>query len=285
MTLLVSWIAVDSRAASSVYLASDSRISWNGLGKFDFGKKVFASRKYPEIFGYCGDVLFPLMILSQIVDSIDSDLLFTHGLSCKSKSRIVMKRMAESFKLYPNEVNSIVGDSFEVLHCSRDDKQNFSCHRIAWKKKSKRKWSLTEMKACEISDKAFILGSGSKEFEAKFKLYLEGENARTSRSIFQCLCDTLADMEDKYCGGAPQLAGIYRKPGSAGRLYGIIWQKKRYFEGMQIDNYPDNNLNNIEWRNELFEICDGKSKKIKKGAQRQPNPIRDKEATPHAALD
>lgn len=251
--------------------------------KYDFGKKVFACKMYPEIFGYCGDVLFPVMMLSQIVDSIDADLLFLKEYSCKEKTRVVMKRMAESFKKYPNEVDSITSPSFEIIHCSRDSNQNFSCFKIGWNKRNKRKWSLSEMKPCKVSERTFILGSGAKEFESKFKMYLESNDSRTSRSLFQCLCHTLAEIEDKNCGGAPQLAGIYRQPESGGRLYGIIWGKKRYFEGMQIDNYPKEKLNNIEWRNELFEICNGQTKRIKENAQRQPNPIRDKEATPHAA--
>ena len=284
MTLLVSWIAVDSRAASSVYVASDSRISWDGLAKYDFGKKVFACKNSPEIFGYCGDVLFPVMILSQIVDSIDSGLLFRERMTCREKSQVVMKRMIESFKRYPSEAQGITKEAFQILHCSRDEKQKFSCHTISWNGRNKsRKWSLSEAKANKFSEKSFTLGSGSKEFNKKFQLYLESPDAKTSRSLFQCFCHTLADMNDKYCGGAPQLAGIYRKPGSNGILFGVISEKKRYFEGMQIDNFPKENLNKIEWRNDLFEICDGTTKKRKVNAQNQPNHVTGKEATPHAA--
>lgn len=42
MTMLVSWIGVDTHGPSSVYIAADSRISWTQEHKFDFGKKVFA---------------------------------------------------------------------------------------------------------------------------------------------------------------------------------------------------------------------------------------------------
>ena len=36
---------------------------------------------------------------------------------------------------------------------------------------------------------------------------------------------------------------------------------------------PDkSHFDNIEWRNELFEICDGKTMKRKIGAVHQPNP-------------
>ena len=96
------------------------------------------------------------------------------------------------------------------------------------------------------------------------------ENQKTSRALFHCFTDTLTNIKDKYCGGAPQLVGLYRI-GNA-RHYGIIHEKKRYFQGVQIDNLI--NFDKIEWRNELFEICDGNTMNIKDYAQRQPNPLK-----------
>jgi hypothetical protein len=66
MTLLVSWIGVDPHGTSSAYIAADSRVSWGDVANFDHGRKVFAFRHSPDILGYCGDVLFPTMVLSQI---------------------------------------------------------------------------------------------------------------------------------------------------------------------------------------------------------------------------
>jgi hypothetical protein len=83
MTSLASWIGIDSRGQSSIYIVSDSRISWGENAVWNYGRKVFASRTTPEIFGYCGDVLFPSMFLSQVVDSISigqlGDLIDPHG--------------------------------------------------------------------------------------------------------------------------------------------------------------------------------------------------------------
>ena len=64
-TSLVVWVRVDSRGPASLHLASDSRISWGEpktgshliFGTFE--RKVFASTRHPDIFGYCGDVAFP----------------------------------------------------------------------------------------------------------------------------------------------------------------------------------------------------------------------------------
>ena len=74
MTSLISWIGVDSRAPSSIYLASDSRITWGNKGTWDNARKVFGSTNYPELLGYCGDVLFPSQALGQLIDLIDLGL-------------------------------------------------------------------------------------------------------------------------------------------------------------------------------------------------------------------
>ena len=91
MTMLVSWIGIDTHGPTSAYIAADSRISWNMTNKFDFGKKVFASKKYPEILGYAGDVLFPSIVLEQIIELIDADVLLSRseerrvGKECRSR--------------------------------------------------------------------------------------------------------------------------------------------------------------------------------------------------------
>jgi hypothetical protein len=70
MTSLVSWIGVDSLAPASIYLASDSRISWGNRLTWDYSRKLFASRNHPEILGYFGDVLFPSQVLGQLIDLV-----------------------------------------------------------------------------------------------------------------------------------------------------------------------------------------------------------------------
>ncbi len=266
MTLLASWIGVDSRRPSSIYIMSDSRISWKNKAKFDFGKKVFGCKHSPDIFGYCGDVLFPSIILNQITDLADNGLLFDYEWSCKEKSQAVMTKLIQSFNNYPSEVEGITAESLQIIHCSRDINSNFYCFKMQWIKKTN-KWSGETIDFTKHSDKLFIVGSGATEFLEKYKLYWESENKKTSRAVFHCFNDTLINIKDKYCGGAPQLVGLYRI-GNA-KSFGIIYNNKRYFQGVQIDNLI--NFNNIDWRNELFEICDGITMKIKKNAQRQPN--------------
>lgn len=269
MTLLASWIGVDSRKPSSIYVVSDSRISWGNTAKFDFGKKVFGCKNSPDIFGYCGDVLFPSIVLNQLIDIADQGLLFGDKWPCEQKSQAVIDKLIQSFNNYPKIVSNIMADSLQVIHCSRDNEANFYCKKMRWTK-STNKWTGETLNFKSYSDKLFVVGSGASEFLAKYEEYWRSENQKTSRALFHCFTDTLSNIKDKYCGGAPQLVGLYRI-GNA-RHYGIIHNKKRYFQGVQIDNL--NNFGNIEWRNDLFEICDGDTMSRRESAQKQPNPLK-----------
>jgi hypothetical protein len=78
VTTLISWVAFDQRKFAAAYVASDSRITWDEAGnkRWDAGRKVFPSSQFPDIFGYVGDVLFPALALSQIVEAIDAGVMF-----------------------------------------------------------------------------------------------------------------------------------------------------------------------------------------------------------------
>jgi hypothetical protein len=272
MTLLVSWAGVDTHGPTSVYIASDSRISWGGKANFDYGRKVFALRQSPDVLGYCGDVLFPSMVLAQIAEMADRGLLFRADATCKQKFEAIKEKLAQLFHRYPRMVEGITADILKVLHVSRDptDNMKFSCRLIEWRRSNG--WAERNVDIPSSSGILLILGSGSAEFNENYKRYKAGPNQGTSRNVFHCFCDTLFNTGDKFCGGAPQLVGIYRKPGSPAMTFGIIKDKKRYFLGAQINDLL--NFENIEWRNDLFELCDGSTMKRIYGAQRQPDELR-----------
>lgn len=269
MTLLLSWLGVDSRAPASIYIASDSRISWPGITSWDYGRKVFAFKNHPDILGYCGDVFFPSQVLSQIVDIGDQGLLFDNDSPCKAKFEAIKEKVIQIFSSYPSDQQNIMGDSLSILHASRDIKKQFFCHLIEWTRG--KGWSGREAKFSDYSDQLMVLGSGRTEFLRKFEEYWKSENKKTSRAVFHCFCDTLSSIKDQYCGGTPQLVGLYRIENA--KSFGIIHSKRRYFLGVDITNLK--NFNHIDWRNELFERCDGYSMKRLKGAQSQPNPLKD----------
>ncbi|HHP1053232.1 hypothetical protein [Bacillus cereus group sp. BfR-BA-01354] len=272
MTLVVAWLAVDTHGPSSAYITSDSRITWGKFGKFDYARKVFALKNSPDILGYCGDVLFPSIVLSQIAEMADSGLLFKENYTCKEKFEVIKETLIQSFLKYPNEVKEITDNTLQIIYVSREqsDNKKFFCHLIEWRRGTG--WSGKEIPLPEKSDLLLVMGSGKNEFNDNYKRYQEKGNQSTSRNVFHCFCDTLFNIKDKYCGGAPQLVGIYRKPDSAAKKFGIIKDRKRYLFGAQIDKLT--NFDNIEWRNDLFELCNGNTMQKIEKAQSQPNKLK-----------
>lgn len=272
--MLASWIGVDTHGLTSAYIMSDSRLSWK-LGKvyktFDYGRKVFASNLYPEVFGYAGDVLFPSIVLSRIVDMIDADVLINQHMSCAEKSCRIFDVLSRELQEYPDDC---ISETIQIIHISRETivegYPRFAVYSYFWRKTNG--WTQKEEEIPTKSGLLMVLGSGERDFREKYKKYANGYNSNTSRNVFHCFINALMHTTDIHCGGAPQLVGIYRKPESHGMSFGLIYNDKRYFLGSEIidiDNYKK-----IPWRNDLFEICDGKNKTITHGAQRQPDILR-----------
>jgi hypothetical protein len=271
MTLLVSWAGVDTHGVASAYIAADSRISWGGAAAFDHCRKVYALRSSPDILGYCGDVLFPAIVLSQIVEMADRGLLFAYTATCKERFDSIKRKLVQQFHRYPRMVANITCGILEVLHISRGvDNKQFAGWLIRWQRQGD--WSSNEVAFPAMSGVLFTLGTGSRDFNKNMVRYANGENRGTSRSVFHCFCDTLLNIGNKQCGGAPQLVGIYRKPGSPAVPYGMIMDKKRFFMGAQVEK--DVSLESVEWRNDLFELCDGRTMKRLVGTQAQPDDMR-----------
>jgi len=90
MSTVVSWAAKDNHGITSMYFISESRISWNDNSIWDFGQKVF-SLQFGGIIAYCGDVLFPTQIISQLKDLIDKEVLFKKSENNSKKINIIEK--------------------------------------------------------------------------------------------------------------------------------------------------------------------------------------------------
>jgi hypothetical protein len=270
MTLLASWVGIDTHGPASIYIASDSRISWGSKEKYDYGRKVFALKRSPDIFGYCGDVLFPSLVLSQILEMADSSVLFDQKSNSETRFNAVKQKLIYQFSKYPHEVETITDETIEILHASKDaaHMDQFACNLLKWTRKSG--WQNSGIQLPEKSGPLFVRGRGAREFETNFERYEKGPNAGTSRNVFHCFCDTLFKTNEPTVGGAPQLAGLIRKPDSAGIYYGVIARGHRYYLGAPIDELAG--FDHLVWRNELFERCDGQTGKRKVDAQPQPNP-------------
>lgn len=203
MTLLVSWAAVDTHGTSSIYIASDSRISWGTTATFDHGRKVFAFQNHPDILGYCGDVLFPSLALNQIVELGDAGLLFSPSSTGRQKFQAIVNKLNDLFQEYPHLHVGLAENSLSVVHASRDatSSNSFSCHVISWDITDG--WRGETAQLPSTSDVLFALGSASKAFNTNLERYRSGSTAGTSRAVFHCICDTLASSGDHTIGGPP----------------------------------------------------------------------------------
>ncbi len=272
MTLLVSWVGVDSHGPASVYLASDSRLSWGADCYFDQGRKVFAFRTSPDIVGYCGDVLFPSMAISQAIALANNGLLFSQSNTCLERFELFRTQIKGHFQQYPTEHGVLSGNMFQMVFASRDrvNPRSFACFQLDWRKDTG--WRTTKLALPAQSAVTASLGSGGTYFDQNLTQYDTGPNQSTSRNVFHCFCETLFSAVDPYCGGSPQLVGLYCKPNSLAKQFGIIRSGYRYLNGMRITNAPS--FTSVEWRNDLFERCDGQTMLRLDGAMPQPDVLR-----------
>jgi len=190
VTSLAAWVAVDSRLPSSFYLASDSRISFDGRPPFDAARKLFASSQYPDLFAYCGAVDFPFPVLEQALKQIDSGRLFSRddGATARNqKFEALLKSLT-----YP-----LKKGGFTVLHAARDGEGmnvTFFLWSIEWA--AEKGW-FNEPLDLPI-ESALVLSAGSggtviREHNRKWRELLP----RTSRSVFSAFCDAL---ESEFAG-------------------------------------------------------------------------------------
>ncbi len=213
MTTLFSWTGIDTHGPASIYIASDSRISWGSESTiWDVGRKLFASKTSPEIFGYCGSVSFPIQILGQLVELIDNGLFFSEE---------------ETFDTKLNKIRLQIESSYKRLPSSQQGKcQIFYGTRIGIRMGSSFHAAIVNVNASNILAEVIELpetsgliasaGSGKASLNTWYDEWVgvpikdPHNSGRTSRSVFSAFCDSLKSKADPYSGGAPQLVGLYR---------------------------------------------------------------------------
>lgn len=110
MTLLVAWAGADCKKrgsrTSSLYFATDSRISWNKNNGYDGQQKVFGSSISPDIFAFCGDVTFCGNHINTLVNCINHELILLNGNNIDIKVNNVQKYFNDAFQNYPKNILS-----------------------------------------------------------------------------------------------------------------------------------------------------------------------------------
>jgi hypothetical protein len=266
MTSLITWAGVDTHGIASIYIASDSRVTWGKERKWDYARKIFASLNYPDILGYFGDVSFPSHVLGQLMDLIDTKVLFSNNDLLDAKVSKVFKLIKDSFGDYPTDQSH----PFAIIYCTRENEGLQSLFHISLLGWSLEKgWYEERPKLPQTSSIIYVLGTGKASIEKWYERWNSIKNEKgTSRAIFSAFCDSLASESDDFSGGAPQLVGIYRK--WVGKNFGVLYKGKRYILGLPVNEI--NNLESLEWRNSLFERCDGVTMRRLDDAQTHTRP-------------
>lgn len=259
MTLLVSWASsLQNGDISAVYIASDSRIS-AGQHSWDNGKKVFSCKRHPWIFGFCGDVLIPTQLLSQLVDSIDSEVLFSPDTSLAKKWLAIQELLTEGLR---GASPFMSNDTSYILAFHRTEGAKFNCGYYTIYKGSV---NFTRVDL-NIKTSAIIktLGTGAKRYvEIESKLRKNNSGNLVARIYFGAFCRTISETHVPTVGGAPQL-GTLRTKGN-GQLISVLRDGEIYFQG--IKSKPSKHHDCFD---KNFQRIDPSTRKLKNKAQRQP---------------
>lgn len=265
MTTLLSWMSVDSRGPSAIYIVTDSRITWGSSAhRWDSGRKVFAAST-PDIFGYCGDVLFPSLVLGQIVDLVGRGLLWDTDCSAAERHRLVAEYLQTSFGRRHNAPDY----GFTIVHGSREGaamKGTFHAWRIEYDPRT-RAWTDEELDTSNAGDSRVIitLGSGNDALNREIEVWNASPQQGTARALFSAFCDALEAGLDPLTGGVPQLVSLDRR--SAGKAVGYIGAETRYVHGLPINYSPAQD--GMEWVDSLFNRMSPETLERLSGAQRQ----------------
>lgn len=268
MTSIAATISLDQRGPSAIYIISDSRITWgNKHSHWDAGRKTYASKISPDVFGFFGDAFFPSMILGQIVDQIDLGLLFVGDTSAYERH----KKYISLFKSSIGRAKKTPIVNFSIIHASRDGEFMDSSFKL-WKtcyNAENKTWNDEEI-IINSNESALLLsgGSGKSTIEKTQNLYNSSPIKGTSRSVIMSFCDSIRSQIDPLSAPPPQLVGIWRK--GSGQSFGIIYNKRRFIGGIEAQSAQD--YPKIQWFNEKFERCDGKTKVVAAGAAKHLKP-------------
>lgn len=277
MTSLLVWFASDVKTSAgtfvpaSVYIAADSRVTWDeGRTAWDRGKKVFTSATSPEIFGYCGDTRFAALVISQVVGAIDAGYLFHPDDDVQAKLSKVQQVIAMAWETFPEQHLQY---ETSIVHLTREG-SNVSAR--FWMQEHVLPKSLKRLAMRSSSPHVAPMGEPSRVWLARgtgrenVLDSIDSWNRRysdrhTSRAVFKAFCDAITNGNDKFTGGPPQLASIFRI--GPGRPHGVIWGNQRFFEG--LPTVSQTAKNGVPWRNNSFEIVNPKTKSLALGAPRQ----------------
>lgn len=267
MTTLIAWTSRDQRNFAALHVASDSRITWgSSANRWDAGRKIFASSRTPDIWAYSGDVLFPALVLGQIMNAADASLLFDDTSSAAERNVIVFDALKSSFCRRHNTPDQ----KFTILHASRDGEKAQAEPRL-WQISFDPNGTKWQNEMVEIVDTAGVIavnGSGKRATRDELNRWRDSDIGGTSRSIYSAFCSAVMSGQDPLSGGAPQLASIYPKGPAV--IAGTVYEDSLHLFGLPIQ--PITGSKKIEWFDPLFQRIDPLTRTILSGAARHATP-------------
>jgi hypothetical protein len=274
VTTLASWVGVDSRGIASLYIVSDSRLSGFRSDSreiagtlTDESQKIFSCETQPHIFGYVGWERYPVATLETLISLIDYEEFF-------SRSDDLDARQARIFGFLKANLRSSRSHGppspFAILHAARKGSgknSRFGLWSFQWS--PNKGWKVTKERIRKKSVILFSGGSGKRGLRSR-DLAWRRKIGTTSRGAFGAFCQALARGIDPQSGGAPQLAGLFRKFGA--KYFGVIYQRRCYYKGKEVA--PSVVPRGTIWFNERLELFDPIAMTRRPGAQPQPSPWR-----------
>lgn len=230
MTTIVAWAGVDQRRVSSIYIASDSRITWGASHLWNQGRKTFAAPGTPHIFGYWGDVLFPALALPTVIDEVAVGATRSRGAAFGGIGSSIRRLWAD----YPRQEQR---DFVIVMATRRREAMNsvFELGVMTFEAATAT-WDLREVEMPRTSARLHIAGSGAQEVRNAERLWEESPQGGTSRAVYGAFTEALARGVDPYSGGGPQLVGLHRI--GPGIRFGTVYGGNRYLAGARLLRRP-----------------------------------------------
>jgi len=268
LTTLVSWVSYSDTGQrpelpKAIYIASDSRITWGSVDKrWDSGRKIFASALEPHIFGYCGDVVFPALFLSQLNSAIDEKLLFEKTTAFSDRQDMITHLAKEMFD---NRYDAPC-ENFTILHASRSKAwpdTEFGIFRIDYKAGSN-SWSSTKLNIPDKTSPLIFLGSGGASARDHVNVWNKSDVAGTSRAIYSGVCEAIASGKDLLSGGVPQVAALLTQ--KSPKQLGFFRDGRYFYNGFELPFGPA--LTSVKWFDSLFRQIDPATSLPLQGARR-----------------
>lgn len=252
---------------SAIHLASDSRITWGSANRrWDAGRKLFTSDKSAHAFGYCGDVVFPSLVLAQVVSAIDQKQIFEEDVPPIDQHAAILSVIKSSFDRRHNAPDQ----SFTIIHAHREKTKDDACFRL-WQidyDHGQKIWKDALLTLPSSTATIVELGSGASVTRQHGRRWSKSDVGGTSRSVFSAFCDALGSKTDPLSGGAPQLAALYTS-GPACPL-GVFYQGHRFLHGLPLAIHAPSSK--LEWRDGLFQRVNGEDGSTLPGARRFARP-------------